>query len=251
MKFCLGNSLTFCGYQHLGLDEKGSIEYDSVIKDMNQWGNYVASEVVVDGVLESFEWPDAFFVISEMVRLLKIGGHLLFNVYDLKKISELIVLENESWVLTGIMYGYGKEGKCDTPKNRFCYTHEMLRVMLLFLGCREMRVSSGDKLMADISCSMKKLGADDMSMTLCFEKYMDPMVDVNATYSELMSNNMAEFEQCAVRHCLQEKKNELAEMLKSEGVLVQKLSFELIETRQRIAYLEERIASLREKNKKV
>lgn len=101
------------------------------IKSFPQFKDSVVDEIYISHCLEHFERNEVLGVLLEYKRLLKVGGILRIAVPDLENVAKLILTDEGSHLVTGLLYG-GQKDQYDFHKTG--YTFQTLSNILQCLG---------------------------------------------------------------------------------------------------------------------
>ncbi|WP_018291147.1 methyltransferase domain-containing protein [Verrucomicrobium sp. 3C] len=135
MKLYVGaNGMRPEGYQTIDIDPATRPDVVADLRDMAHVPTGSVEEIVANAVLEHIEWPDAFQALSEMVRILKVGGQLKISVPDMALYARRLIAGDNSFHLMAVIYGVG--GRVNSHQaHRFGYTPGMLCDLAELLGC--------------------------------------------------------------------------------------------------------------------
>ena len=120
------------GYKTVDISPNCNPDIVADITDMPQIADKSCSEVVASHVLEHLAWPESFKALSEMTRILKIGGIIKIAVPDLRLLSEIIKSGSSSFFAAGMIFGAGGTNYFD--QHHYGFTAEMLIQILSALG---------------------------------------------------------------------------------------------------------------------
>ncbi len=229
------------GFKTVDIDSRYNPDYVANIVDMHIFDNETIDAVCANAVLEHISWPDSFLAISELTRVLKMGGELLVSVPDFGLLCKLISEGKSSWYSTALMYGVGgRENEFEV--HRFGWTKEMMMEILTYFGYGSFSYFNSD--VSDSSMAWlytaegAKVGA---SLNIKCIKNNNPLVDSRKIYEMLCQDPMMDFTH-AVGKCMANSKEINISILAENEEYSQTLAFEIIDAKQRIKYLENRLS---------
>lgn len=135
MKLYVGaNGLRPDGYKTVDIDPGTNPDIVADLCDMSGIQTGTCDEIVATAVMEHIEWPDAFKALSEMVRVLRVGGTLKISVPDMSMYARAILAGDNSHHVMSVIYGLG--GRTNKHQaHRYGYTAGMLCEIGELLGC--------------------------------------------------------------------------------------------------------------------
>ena len=236
MKIYLGSrELKPEGFISLDISPEHHPDIVADVAHMPEVADRSCSEVVASHVLEHLVWPDSFAALAEMARILRPGGILRLAVPDLKLMAELIVAGHTPFFAAGMLFGLGA-GTDFADRHHYGFSAEMLLPILRYLGFADFEwwnstlpegangwfPHDGDKLGVSLNVRAVKAGSPLADPALLYRRLADePMREFDSVLAEVLENVPAA-EDLAPR-------------------LYQRIHYQLIEARQRIAFLEEEL----------
>jgi predicted SAM-dependent methyltransferase len=230
------------GYRTVDIDASMGAD---IVADITKLGDVVepesCEEIVAGHVLEHIDWPDSFLAIIEFQRALKVGGTLKIALPDMGLMLRMLLNSASSdFFVMGLIYGCG--GRTNRfEQHRYGFTVGMLVDILETLGFEDFAWWNSD--LPDGSNGWVPQAEDNnvsMSLNVSCVKRTEPMVDPRKLYEELARSPLTDFLTTAAKLRLAE--GPVTPSGGSAPRLYQRIHMQLIEARQRIAYLEDRLA---------
>lgn len=220
------------GYKTVDISPNCNPDIVADITDMPQIADKSCSEVVASHVLEHLSWPESFKALVEMGRILKIGGIIKIAVPDMRLLSEIIKSSGTSFFAAGMIFGAGSTNYFD--QHHYGFTAEMLIQILKSLGFSNF--DWWNSTLPEGANGWMLYGSEKIAISLNIQaaKQSDVMFDTEKMFELLTQFPMEEFENVLTR--LLEKTP--TDSLSSNPLVYQRIHFQLIEAKQRIAYLE-------------
>jgi len=234
------------GYKTLDIDSRYNPDYVADIVDLSIFNNETIEAVCANAVLEHISWPDSFLAISEMTRVLKPNGKLSISVPDLGLLCKLIYEGKTSWYPTALLYGVGGRNN-EYEMHRFGWTKEMMMEMLKYFGYSHFSYFNSN--VSDSSMAWLYSGEGDKigaSLNIECVKTEKPLVDPRKVYELLCNEPMMNFTN-AVGKCMSNSNDININILADNQEYSQTLAFEIIDAKQRIKYLEDKLLENRAK----
>lgn len=192
------NGLRPEGYKTLDIDPATNPDIVADLCDMRAVETGSCDEIVATAVMEHIEWPDAFKAMSEMARVLKVGGVLKISVPDMSMYARMLLSGDNSFHVMSVIFGLG--GRTNVHQaHRFGYTPGMLCEITDLLGCgkfdwfnmRDVQDSSGGW--------MPRAGNANIAEAMNFScvKLGKPAIPPDALYKALLENPLKDILQVA------------------------------------------------------
>lgn len=241
MKLYIGSrALRPTGYKTVDLDEKYKPDYLADACDLTCIASNSVSEVYASAILEHISWPKGFKALSEWARVLTIGGELKISVPDMKMLCSLVAQGVNPSHCIGMIYGTERWHN-PLEAHQYGFTRETLTEMLHVLGFDDFDTWESD--LGDASTGWLYLVNGEkiaVSLNISAKKIREPLVDCEKLIATLSNDLLAPF-MSAVRETASEPNG--LPSLDSDIVATtqQRLLFKLIDARQRIAYLENKL----------
>ena len=223
------------GYMTLDIDET---HRPDIVADITKYipvETETCEEVVAGHVLEHIEWPDSFMALSELGRVLHIGGRLKLAVPDMGLLAAMVFRGTSDFHAMALIFGVGgRTHKFEA--HRFGFTAGMLADVLTSLGFADFDWWNSD--VGDASNGWAPRPMDrhtGISLNIAAIKKTGPVADPKLIHASLIETPMDDFLDVVTR-------------VTGSGAprpgpvwpsLAQRIHFQLIEAQQRIRYLED------------
>ena len=220
------------GYKTVDISPNCNPDIVADITNMPQIADESCSEVVASHVLEHLAWPESFKALTEMTRILKIGGVIKIAVPDMRLLSEIIKSGSSSFFAAGMIFGAGSTNYFD--QHHYGFTAEMLIQILSALGFSDF--DWWKSTLPEGANGWMYHGSEKIAVSLNIQatKQSDVTFDTGKMFELLKQFPMEEFEKVLTRL----QKITPGNSCSSNPLIYQRIHFQLIEARQRIAYLE-------------
>lgn len=209
------------------------------VTHMPQIAGGSVDEIIAGHVLEHIEWPDSFKALSEFSRVLKDGGVLRISVPDMSSLMRMILSGESAFHVMGLIYGIGgRENPFE--RHRYGFTPGMLIDILETIGFGNFDWWNSP--FGDGSNGWVPRPENDhvaMSLNVATVKVGAPLIDPIKIYEALAQRPMSDFMSVAA-DVVGTGPVELAYRT-SAMRLYQRVHFQLIESRQRVIYLEQEL----------
>lgn len=225
------------GYLTIDIDARMKPDFVADLCDLSQIDGESCDEVIASAVLEHIDWPDGFLALSELTRVLKVGGKLKVSVPDLGMMARMILSGESIYHIVGMMYGLGGR-KNNFEQHRYGYTSGMLVDILETLGFAEFDWWNSDMPDAANGWAHRNGGNIAIPLNISAIKVSPPLAPSRELYDALCRAPDADF--LGIAAGVMDGK--VAPKLPQEAnasKLYQLLQLRLIQARQRIKYLEE------------
>lgn len=193
--------------------------------------------LIAGAVLEHIAWPKSFKAMCEFARVLKKEGVLKISVPDMKVLSSLIAAGKSSWYAMGIIYGSTPDNEFEN--HRFGFTEDMLLELLTLLGFGRFRFWNSE--IADSSNGWYPLEGEEKIFGQinieCVKLYEPAVKDLNSLYERMRKTPLKNLNMYIADIC--RETNVEMDLSHAHIQMAQTVTFQLIEAKQRIKYLEE------------
>jgi predicted SAM-dependent methyltransferase len=238
------------GYKTVDIDISMGAD---IVADITKLGEVVTpgscDEIVAGHVLEHIDWPDSMLAITEFQRALKMGGTLKIAIPDMGLMLRMLLNSACSdFYIMGLIYGCG--GRTNRfEQHRYGFTAGMLVDILETLGFSDFTWWNSNLPDGSNGWVPQAEGANvAMSLNVSCVKTTEPLVDAKALYDALARSPLTDFMTTAAK-LSDERRAGAAEGFPAPR-LYQRIHMQLIDARQRIAFLEDRLTEAREAARK-
>lgn len=225
------------GFKTLDIDNTFTPDIIADITSMPEIETGSVDQIVAGHVLEHIDWPDSFKAISELTRVIKIGGSIQLSVPDMSSLLRMILTGDSVFHVMGLIYGVGgRQNKFE--QHRYGFTIGMLIDILESLGYSDFDWWNSP--FGDASNGWVPRYEGDhsaMSLNVSAVKRAEPSVDVTKMYDRLLSRPLADYSSIAADIISEPFERDSA----APSKIYQRIHYQLIEARQRNFYLEEEL----------
>jgi predicted SAM-dependent methyltransferase len=227
------------GYKTVDIDETHRPDIVADITKRIPVETESCQEVVAGHVLEHIEWPDSFMAISELGRVLRIGGRLKLAVPDMGVLSAMVLRGTSDFHAMALIFGVGgRTNKFEA--HRFGFTAGMLTDMLTSLGFGDFDWWSSDVADASNGWAPRPMGRHTaISLNITAIKKTEAVANPKLIHASLIETPMDDFLDVVTRVAGKDAPR-LGPVWPS---LAQQIHFQLIDARQRIRFLEGLVGS--------
>lgn len=222
------------GFRTVDIDATYAPDIVADVTDRIPLEDGCVDEIIAGHVLEHIDWPDNFKAIGEFTRILRIGGTLRLSVPDMGSLVRMLLAGDSAFHVMGLVYGIG--GRANPfERHRYGFTTGMLVDILETLGFGEFDWWNSP--FGDASNGWVPRYENDntaMSVNVSATKLQEPAVEPGRLYEALVRRPMSDFLSVAAEIADAQDGGDFAAVPR----LYQRIHFQLIEARQRIAFLE-------------
>lgn len=224
------------GYKTVDIDHAHEPDYLADFCDMGLLSDGQCAEIIASHVLEHVAWPRGFQALAEMARVLRVGGTLKVAVPDLTALAAMIMRGESPFGVVSLLYGGGADAS-PFETHRFGYTAPMLLDILAVLGFGEFSWWTSTRPEAANGWMPGQQGSRvGVSLNIAATKIGTPFVSPRAVLARLHAEPQTDFLAAVQAQATEECPAAIGAA--HAAYLYQGLHFQLIEARQRIAYLE-------------
>jgi predicted SAM-dependent methyltransferase len=230
------------GFLTVDIDAAMKPDIIADLRDLSGIGDKSCDEIIASAVLEHIDWPDGFLACAEFARVLDVGGRLQVSVPDMAILARMMLSGDSSYYTVGMIYGVG--GRTNKfEQHRYGYTCGMLVEILETLGFGKFNWWHSE--LPDAANGWLPRIEDHhtaVPINLAAIKTRDPLVSARDVYKALCDNPLGDFLGIAAQFA----DANISKLADDSEVarLYQLIHYRLIEARQRVKYLENKISEM-------
>jgi predicted SAM-dependent methyltransferase len=224
------------GYHTVDIEPAMKPDFVADLRDLSVIPDDSCSEVIASAVLEHIDWPDGYLAISELVRVLHVGGTIKISVPDMASIARMLLAGDHDFRTIGLIYGCG--GRTNPfEQHRYGYTPGMMIEILEALGTSDFTWWCSDLPDAANGWTPRRENKHIAeSLNIAAVKKGPPVVPARRLYEALLRDPIGDFLGILAT---QKSDHGVASGEIATPRLYQRIHYELIDARQRIAFLEQ------------
>ena len=228
------------GYKTVDIDPAHEPDYLADFCDLGLLSDGQCAEIIASHVLEHVAWPRGFQALAEMARVLRVGGTVKIAVPDLTALAAMLLRGESPFGVVSLLYGGGADAS-PFETHRFGYTAPMLLDILAVLGFGDFSWWNSARPEAANGWMPGQQGSRvGISLNIAATKIGAPFVSPRAVLARLHAEPQTDFLAAVQAQATEECPAGVGGA--HAAYLYQRLHCDLIEARQRIAYLEAQAA---------